>query len=248
MCFCIARNKIGSNACQGEKLTCLRQIYKEMGKWTEVHDTLSNSTKTCIAACNTISYSNIIVGSSSFPDPETFMNTKESCIIALKLVSTCSDARRIYLSARYPNICGYLSWLNEKYSNEFCSNFQWNIEVKDAKNRTFNFLDFKKLLIKYASENTAVVKVYMREPFAEVLIRNVETSYVDFISSVGGLLGLCMGFSFVTVAEVFFYLFVGTGNILSSNLMTNGTGRPRRVNRRLQNMKGTIKVEEGDRF
>ena len=45
----------------------------------------------------------------------------------------------------------------------------------------------------------------MREPFAEVLAVNVDTTLMNFIGSLGGLLGLCMGFSFVTIAEIFYY-------------------------------------------
>ena len=55
----------------------------------------------------------------------------------------------------------------------------------------------------------AMVSVYIREPFAEVLLVDEDTSIMDFISSVGGLLGLCMGFSFVTVGEVCYFCFLG---------------------------------------
>ena len=237
---------IGSNACMGDKITCLKEIFKEMGKGTKVHDTLTNSTKTCIAACATTSYSNVIVGSSSFPNPKTFMNTKESCIIAQKLVSTCSDARRLSLVAQYPNICDYISWLQD--NKAFCSEFKWNIELLANRNNTgtFNFLDFKKTLIEYASDNIAIIKVYMKEPFVEVLIRSVETSQVDFISSVGGLLGLCMGFSFVTVAEVLFYLIVGFANLFCSGRNQNDVSEPRRINRKRIGMKENIEVEDFD--
>ena len=54
-----------------------------------------------------------------------------------------------------------------------------------------------------------MVSVYIREPFVEVLVVDEDTSIMDFISSVGGLLGLCMGFSFVTVGEICYFFCLG---------------------------------------
>ena len=74
---------------------------------------------------------------------------------------------------------------------------------------TFNFVDFDSALLKYTKENMATVSVYIREPFAEVFLVDEDTSLMDLISSVGGLLGLCMGFSFVTVGEVCYFCCLG---------------------------------------
>ena len=189
---------IEPDTCQGQNITCMRKINQEMGKWTEVIDTLTNSTKTCIAACDTTSYSNVIVGSSSYPNPATFLNSKESCIIARKLKNTCMDSRRASLSAWYPNLCTQIEWIGN--NNAFCSNYVWNLDLLTSNMSSFNFTNFSETLTRYTRENVAMVKLFLREPFAEVLIRSVEISEIDFISSIGGLLGLCMDFSFVTVA------------------------------------------------
>ena len=61
-------------------------------------------------------------------------------------------------------------------------------------------------MAKYAKDNIALVKVFMREPFAEVLKVNVQTTTLDFISNIGGLMGLCMGFSLVTLAEILYHV------------------------------------------
>ena len=233
---------IQPDTCQGENITCMRKINKEMGKWTKVFDTLTKSTKTCIAACDTTSYSNVIVGSSTFPNPATFIYTKESCIIARKLVSTCSDARKESLIAWYPTICEQIDWVKD--NNAFCTNSEWDVKLVRSNSSAFNFTDFADVLTKYTTENVAMVKVFMREPFAEVLLRNVHTSEIDFVSSIGGLLGLCMGFSFITVAEVCFYSVIGMANFLcGSNQVRNNS---RRVNRKLNAMNENNKVGEVD--
>ena len=104
-CKCnLAPYEIKPNICVGQGLACLKQVNKEVGKWNEVLDTLTNTKKTCIAACETTSFSDIIVSASTFPNPATFLYTKESCIIAKKLVYTCGDARRESLLEWYPNL------------------------------------------------------------------------------------------------------------------------------------------------
>ena len=240
-CKCnVAPYSIEPDMCHGENITCMKKINSEMGKWTEVFDTLSNTTKTCLAACDTTSYSNVIVGSSSYPNPSTFINSKESCIIARKLVSTCSDARRDSLLAWYPTICQQIQWIKD--NNAFCTKDDWDVKLMGSNISAFNFTHFGKVLTNYASDNLAMVKVFMREPFAEVLVRSVDVSIVDFISSVGGLLGLCMGFSFVTIAEVFFYSLLGLVQLL---FRTNQEGNlPRRINRKMRAMKENKQVED----
>ena len=82
----------------------------------------------------------------------------------------------------------------------------------------------------------------MREPFAEVLLRSVETSEIDFISSVGGLLGLCMGFSFVTLAEIFYYSVRGIKNWLCGSNQKKSL--PRRINRKINALEDIDTVED----
>ena len=81
----------------------------------------------------------------------------------------------------------------------------------------FDFSMFASTLTKYAKDNIAIVKIFMREPFAEVLKVTVDTTTLDFISNIGGLLGLCMGFSLVTVAEILYYLFDSMWSKLTKN-------------------------------
>ena len=240
-CKCTAAPyTIEPNICQGEALTCMHQVNKEMGKWTEVSDMLTNSSRTCFSACDTTSYSKVIVGSSTFPNPATFIYTKESCIIARKLVSTCSDPRKESLIAWYPTLCQQIEWIKD--NNAFCSNEKWDVNHLRSNLSAFNFTNFAEVLTKYTSENVAMVKIFMREPFAEVLLRSVETSEIDFISSVGGLLGLCMGFSFVTLAEIFYYSVRGIKNWLCGSNQKKSL--PRRINRKINALEDIDTVED----
>ena len=152
-----------------------------------------------MAACETATYSDTMVSTASYPSQKSFMYTKESCILARKLVSTCEDERRESLVEWYPNLCNQIDIL--KATNSFCSDNSWNHE--SLNNRSdFDFNEFSSTMAKYAKDNIALVKIFMREPFAEVLKVNVKTTSLDFISNIGGLMGLCM----VTLAEILYHV------------------------------------------
>ena len=91
-----------------------------------------------------------------------------------------------------------------KKTNGFCIGHEWK-RTSTNNQSDFNFTEFSATLTRYAKDNIAFIKVYMREPFAEVLQVSVKTTALDFISNIGGLMGLCMGFSLVTVAEIFYH-------------------------------------------
>ena len=84
---------------------------------------------------------------------------------------------------------------------------RWNLEALTAKEDEFDFAKFKRLLVAYAKENTALVTSFLSTPFTQIIGIDEDTSVIDAISSVGGLLGLFMGFTMVTLAEIIYYSF-----------------------------------------
>ena len=64
---------------------------------------------------------------------------------------------------------------------------------------------FEQGMLEYAKKNLAYVNVFIREPFAHKILVSEKISRVSFISDVGGLLGLFMGFSFVSLAEIIYH-------------------------------------------
>ena len=118
-------------------------------------------------------------------------------------------------------------------NNAFCVEETWDLEFLKKNDTGFDFLDFSSTLTKYTKDNVAFVTLFMREPFAEVLAINVDTTDLDFISAIGGLLGLCMGFSFVTLAEIFYYA-VDTIRTLCFKSKDKVSPCSRRENRKVQ--------------
>ena len=84
---------------------------------------------------------------------------------------------------------------------------RWNLEKLASNNAEFDFTKFNRLLVSYAKENTALLTTFLSTPFTQIIGVDEDTSVIDAISSVGGLLGLFMGFTMVTVAEIVYYSF-----------------------------------------
>ena len=100
---------------------------------------------------------------------------------------------------------------------------RWNLEKLASNNAEFDFAKFNRLLVSYAKENTALLTTFLSTPFTQIIGVDEDTSVIDAISSVGGLLGLFMGFTMVTVAEIVYYS--------SSLLITSIFGIKNQVNR-----------------
>ena len=69
--------------------------------------------------------------------------------------------------------------------------------VKNEK--IFNFVH------EYANDNIAVVKLFLRDPYYTNIKKDREITFINFIGNTGGLVGLCMGLSAVSLFELFYH-------------------------------------------
>ena len=60
----------------------------------------------------------------------------------------------------------------------------------------------EKLVVKYTKENIAKVNIFLKDPFVQKVVREEKISFITFVGSVGGLLGLFLGFSFMSSIEI----------------------------------------------
>jgi hypothetical protein len=67
--------------------------------------------------------------------------------------------------------------------------------------------EIKNFLYKYAQENIAILKLFTKDPYYTLIKKDEEMSFVTFVSNIGGLCGLCMGLSLVSVFEIFYHSF-----------------------------------------
>ena len=61
---------------------------------------------------------------------------------------------------------------------------------------------------KYARENLAIINIFIKESYTKRFRKTEKMSRISYIASSGGLLGLCMGFSFVSLAEILYHCFL----------------------------------------
>ena len=63
-------------------------------------------------------------------------------------------------------------------------------------------------IYKYARENLATINIFIKESYTKRFRKTEKMSRISYIASSGGLLGLCMGFSFVSLAEILYHCFL----------------------------------------
>ena len=61
-------------------------------------------------------------------------------------------------------------------------------------------------LLRYCQGNLVRLVAYLPSPYVKTFLTAEETTYTTLISNLGGMLGLCMGLSFVSVAEIVFFI------------------------------------------
>ena len=127
----------------------------------------------------------------------------------------------------YPNLCAY-------YDEYFFSIGDINdkIESFDEADGPKDFLDwqnqelrfsqlesklgmdeathdlFCQAVMIYCKDNLARVVVFIQKPFVSIYLHDQVMSYLQLVANMGGLMGLCMGFSVVSVAEIFYHLVI----------------------------------------
>ena len=61
-------------------------------------------------------------------------------------------------------------------------------------------------MVEYGRENLALVQVIMQSPYVTKIKRDVAMTLTAYVANTGGLLGLCLGFSFISGVELIFWL------------------------------------------
>ena len=158
-----------------------------------------------------------------------FLQSGDVQRLALKLIDYCDQNTTIYglkwplLNARYPQLCPFFRQIKENVAEDEIEivfgtpDFYKNLGLSNHALETF-----KQQLMIYASENLIKINAFLDSPY----LAKYETdevwrerknnliytffppqvmSTMTFIANIGGMMGLCMGFSFVSLVEIFFF-------------------------------------------
>ena len=163
-----------------------------------------SSSKRCMAACRDQTFFTS-ESTALFPARETFRHTPAFCHVVRKLGDTCSTGeRRKALENRFPRICEKVS---QVLSNKACEKLYtpdkiptWDNGIKD---------EFSATILSYTRQNVALVTVFMDKPYCVKILQEVKFTTISLIGNIGGILGLCLGGSLVSLVEVVWFCLTG---------------------------------------
>ena len=142
------------------------------------------------------------LSSTIFPSEAAFPYMNESCLVFQKIVQICqsNQYRQKLFEAKYPFLeCNTIMSLHK--SGALCNE---NFSPKLASIEINNVI--RKQLFDYARANVAQVKIFFKDPFYSRLQSDEELPLFSFIGNVGGLLGLFLGLSMISIFEVIYYI------------------------------------------
>ena len=142
-----------------------------------------------------------------FPQKQMFFYQKTFCNVASHVLQvTCQEPldgnRRFFIEKSHPNICNVLEDFDKFFGsnstcNEWPKNFFEDLEEGDKPNSTLN-----DELFEYGKQNLALIHVMMQSPYTTKIKRDVAMTFTNYVANTGGLLGLCLGFSFISFIEI----------------------------------------------
>lgn len=144
------------------------------------------------------------------------------------------------LKVKFPDVCDSIHRLQQRLKNRtitdnsthlvLCSDLRWDPV------RLWGFQrddkDVKRLeddIFSYAKKNLAVVNVYIKDPVVTMIRRDQKIPVIAFVANTGGLLGLCMGFSLVSVFEVLYHAIEGARKWWGKKVLSRIVSRSRLV-------------------
>ena len=149
-----------------------------------------------------------------YPQKQNFFYQKTFCYAAShvwiascnseKFCYYCTKNRRIFLDIEHPKLCIVLKDFDEYFGeNSTCINWPENFfENFDEPNETLS-----NEVYQYGKQNLALIHLMIQSPYVTKIKRDVEMTFTSYVANTGGLLGLCLGFSFISFIEIVFWIF-----------------------------------------
>ena len=203
--------------CTGTSIRCMYGFLSSMGGGKDEAVVVGNVSipepASCFSACN-ITENLVQYSSAKFPQSENFFFQPAFCQVARKiLINSCNGTKKHFIDTSHPGLCPILEKNRELLQT--CKNWPGSFIFGNKSflgNRDDPYIKvasddqiFIDKMQTYASKNLAKVNVYFRAPYVQAIHRDIEVTFASFVGNLGGLLGLCLGFSFVSFVELIYF-------------------------------------------
>ena len=141
-----------------------------------------------------------------YPQKDNFFYQKRFCHVASHIWQvSCQDENvKFFLDEKHPNLCQTLAGFNKYFgAMSTCKNWPDNFLTRFNRKANITLLE---QLNDYGKKNLAMVRIMIQNPYVTKMKRDVAMTYTTYIANSGGLLGLCLGFSFISGVELVFWL------------------------------------------
>ena len=140
-----------------------------------------------------------------YPQKRNFFYQKGFCHAASHIWQvTCQDKnRKFFMDMKNPLVCQTLRDFDRFFRNtSSCST--WPDEfLNEYGNPNTTLVD---QMFTYGRDNLAYVQVMIKSPYVTKIKRDVAMTFTTYVGNTGGLLGLCLGFSFISAIEIIYWL------------------------------------------
>ena len=206
--------------CTGKELYCANARMKSLGlvDVSEENDIIvpealenptliGNITKpdsiSCIPACRVQENTNQM-SYAPYPQLGNFFYQETFCDVASHIWQvTCQEENRtFFMDLKQPNLCPMLGDFDDYFGNK-SSCFDWPENYFNDYNNPNDTLVNE--LYRYGKDNLALIHIVIQSPYVTKIKRDVEMTFTSYIANTGGIVGLCLGFSFISGFELIFW-------------------------------------------
>jgi hypothetical protein len=186
-------------------LTCSKYWLEKLGndELSQAFDT-NNQLQKCLPRCERQSETTTFTFS-KFPIKSAFPQHPDLCLTLNKVARICNNPIRAKVFEEDPDHNGTTckEILNANNSLKLCNGNGFpNVSKINSNPKMTNFL------FNYAENNFAALKVFIKDPYYTLIRCDEQMPLITFLGSTGGLLGLCLGFSLVSIFEIIYHAII----------------------------------------
>lgn len=158
----------------------------------------------CLPSCH-IQENQVQLSHSHNQHYDFFIHQRLFCDTATHLwqVTCQKPERKYFLELAYPDFCYFLA-NHDQFSNNKTTCESWP-EQSDTVQTEGKLVQ---LIWQFAEDNHAHVQILIRNPYVTKIRRDLAMTFTSYVANTGGLLGLCIGCSFVSFAEIIYHFIV----------------------------------------